>query len=137
MYTVQRSVSLNGVFAASARLSYSPAMSMPSLLAVSSRKLPVPAAQTLFMRKSTTKAWLSDVYFASWPPSSKIVSTSGRNWVVPRAWAVTSFTTSSAPTNRFATSRPEPVVPTPSTFTRDTSICCFMCVRHFLIAVTG
>ena len=58
---------------------------MPSLFAVSSRKLPVPAAQTLFILKSTTNPSLRDVYLASCPPNSKIVSIPGAKNVVPLA----------------------------------------------------
>ena len=49
----------------------------PSLSACSSMKLPVPAAQTLFMTEEVTMPFFMVVNFASWPPISMIVSVSG------------------------------------------------------------
>ena len=51
----------------------------------------VPAAQTLFMVKSTTTVLSMLIYFESCPPISKIVSTVGSRWIAPRAWAVISL----------------------------------------------
>ena len=48
-----------------------------SLRACSSMKLPVPAAQTLFMTERVTRPSRSVVNFESCPPISMMVSTSG------------------------------------------------------------
>ena len=74
MKTVQRSASCTGAGEASATASNSSTMSTPSLAASSCRKLPVPAAQTLFMSKSTACRCSRRMYLASCPPISKIVS---------------------------------------------------------------
>ena len=59
----------------------------------------------------------------SWPPISKIVSTSAPpraalTWTAPVLCAVISSLTTSAPTNSPTSSRPDPVVPTPATASR-------------------
>ena len=72
-------------------------MEMPSFSACSSRKVPVPAAQTLFISKSTTTPWSSVMYLESWPPISKIVSTSGSKNAAAVACAVISLRMTSAP----------------------------------------
>jgi len=70
---------------------------MPSFSACSSRNEPVPAAQTLFIVKSTTTPLSMLMNFESCPPISKIVSTVGSRYIAPVAWAVISFLTTSAP----------------------------------------
>ena len=97
MNTVHRSPSLAGVREASARSPNSPTIEMPSFSACSSRKLPVPAAQTLFISKSTTTPVLERMNLESWPPISKIVSTSGSKKTAAVAWAVISLWIVSAP----------------------------------------
>jgi len=76
---------------------------------------PVPAAQTLFIAKSTTAPLSMLMYLESWPPISKIVSTSLRMNAAPVAWAVISFLTMSAPMKSPVRYRPEPVVAQPRT----------------------
>ena len=117
MKTVQRSASCTGAGEASATASNSPTMSTPSLAASSCRKLPVPAAQTLFMSKSTACRSSRRMYLASCPPISKIVSTSGSAAIAPRACAVISSMTRSAARKSPTTCRPEPVVARPSSRT--------------------
>ncbi len=85
MNTVQRSASFTGAGAARAISWNSPTMSIPCLLASSCRKLPVPAAQTLFMSKSSGWVLVMETYFESWPPISMIVSTAGSISTAPRA----------------------------------------------------
>ncbi len=72
-------------------------MPSPSFSACSSRKDPVPAAQTLFISKSTTLPPQILMYLESCPPISKTVSTSGQASTAALAWAVISLTTTSAP----------------------------------------
>ena len=72
-------------------------MEMPSLSACSSRNDPVPAAQALFISKSTMTPLSMLIYLESWPPISKMVSTSGSISIAASAWAVISFRTRSAP----------------------------------------
>ena len=88
-------------------------MGMPSLAAWWSKKEPVPAAQTVFMAKSTTIPSRSIIILESCPPISIMVFTSGIMLEAAIAWAVISFLTTSAPTTTDATSRPLPVTPTP------------------------
>ncbi|OPZ72242.1 MAG: hypothetical protein BWY83_00751 [bacterium ADurb.Bin478] len=124
MNTVHRSPSLMGALLERASLANSPLMAMSSSSARSSRKLPVPAAQASFMVKSTTTPSCSEMNFESCPPISKIVSgTLPSSMVLPMKvdpvlCAVISSLIVSAPTSSPANSRPEPVVPTPSTRTR-------------------
>ena len=61
-----------------------------------------------------SQAWPSRrrMYFESWPPISKIVSTSGSSVSAPAAWAVISLMIASAPRSMPISLRPEPVVPT-------------------------
>ena len=80
-----------------------------------SRKLPVPAAQTVFIAKSVTIPSRKIIILLSCPPISKIVCTFGILVLAATACAVISFLTTSAPTNAPAKFRPEPVVPTPCT----------------------
>ena len=74
MNTVQRSLEM-GAGAFIARPAYSERLT-PSLTACSSMKLPVPAAQTLFMTEEVTIPFFKVVNFASCPPISMIVSVS-------------------------------------------------------------
>jgi len=90
----------------------------PRRSACSSRKEPVPAAQTLFMVKSTTAPFSSETYLASCPPISKMVSTRGSACTAPRAWVVISLRTASAPMDSPVRYRPLPVVTQPRTTTR-------------------
>ena len=85
--------------------------------ACSSMKEPVPAAQTLFIWKSTTRPSRTLTYLESWPPISKTVSTCGSAATAPRAWQVISSRTMSAPTNSPIIARPEPVVAAAATRT--------------------
>ncbi len=84
-----------------------------SFSACSSRKEPVPAAQALFISKSTTTPSFKDMYFESCPPISKTVSTVLSINTAAVAWAVISFFIISAPTKSAIMYLPEPVVPTP------------------------
>jgi len=56
-----------------------------SFWACSSMKLPVPAAQTVFMRQKFTRPVFQVVNFESWPPISMMVSTSGLSSQAARA----------------------------------------------------
>lgn len=74
---------------------------------------PVPAAQTLFISKSTTPPSAPTlINFASWPPISMTVSAAGDPWRAPLAWAVISSITRSAPAACPTSLLPEPVIPT-------------------------
>jgi|GEM_PF-5656193 len=97
MNTVQRSPSRQGWRADSARLANSSLMATDNFSACSSRKEPVPAAQALFISKSTITPSFRAMNFESWPPISKMVSTLGSMCTAARAWAVISFLTTSAP----------------------------------------
>ncbi len=57
----------------------------------------MPAAQTLFIMKSTMAPFLRLMNLESWPPISKMVSTVGSMAAAAVAWAVISFRTTSAP----------------------------------------
>jgi len=81
MKTVQRSPIFTGHSEERARDPNSPLMETSSFSACSSRKEPVPAAQTLFISKSTTTPLSTLIYFESCPPISKIVSTLGSMWM--------------------------------------------------------
>ena len=118
MNTVQRSPNLHGDSAWNARSSNSCLMLMPSRSACSSRNDPVPAAQALFISKSTTAPSRRLIYFESCPPISKIVSTVGSMAAAAVAWAVISFLTTSAPIMSPVRYLPEPVVPAPRILTR-------------------
>ncbi len=107
----------------------------PSFSACSSRKEPVPAAQTLFISKSTTLPSLMEMYLESWPPISKMVSTSGSISTAALAWADISLRTTSAPTKSPVMYLPLPVTPTPRTGTRD--IRPPISLRPFLTASRG
>ena len=98
MKTVHRSPSRPGAREPRAICPNSPTMLIPSFSACSSRKDPVPAAQTLFISKSTITPFWMLMYFESWPPISKMVSTLGSMQIAPVACAVISFRTMSAPT---------------------------------------
>ena len=113
MNTVHRSASFTGRSAERAISWNSPTMLMPCLLASSWRKLPVPAAQTLFMSKSRGWVLTMEMYFESCPPISKIVSISGSISTAPLAWAVISSMIRSAFRKSPTTFLPEPVVATP------------------------
>ena len=63
-----------------------------------------------------------DVYFASCPPISKMVSTSGSKCTAPVACAMISLMTPSVMAWSPAICRPDPVTPKPS-IVRSTSIC--------------
>ncbi len=115
--TVHRSPIDVGAAHPSASSLNSPFMDMPILSACSSRNEPVPAAQTLFISKSTTTPFFNAIYFESWPPISNIVSTVGSMTAAAVAWAVISFRIISAPTKSPIRYLPEPVVPTPITST--------------------
>ena len=115
MNTVHCSPQSTGCSAARARRAKSRLMLMPSFSACSSRKLPVPAAQALFMVKSLTRPFSSRTYLESCPPISKMVSTSGQMNAEAVAWAVISLTTTSAPARSPMRWRPEPVTPTACT----------------------
>ena len=119
MNTVQRSPRRIGAGELSASCANSPMMLMPSFSACSSRNEPVPAAQASFMAKSTTTPSCRLMNLLSWPPISKIVSTCRSILrpmkAAPVLWAVISSVTVSAPVSSPMSSRPEPVVPTPST----------------------
>ncbi len=119
MKTVQRSPNLQGDEAQSALLSNSCLIRMPSRSACSSRNEPVPAAQALFISKSTTAPSLRLMNFESCPPISKIVSTNGSMAAAAVACAVISFLTTSAPIISPVRYRPEPVVPAPRIVTRE------------------
>ncbi len=119
MKTVQRSPSRVGAVEERASWANSPLMLTPSLSACSSRNEPVPAAQASFMAKSTTTPFSIEMNLESCPPISKIVSTGSEPCEAlmcraPVLWAVISSLTTSAPTSSAISSRPEPVVPTPS-----------------------
>ena len=117
MKTVQRSPMGGGVEQPRASSLNSPFMLMPSLSACSSRKEPVPAAQTLFISKSTTTPFFRAMYLESCPPISNMVSTSGSITAAAVACAVISFLMTSAPMKSPERYLPEPVVPTPMTLT--------------------
>ncbi len=117
MKTVHLSPIGGGVVHPSARSLNSPLMLMPSLSACSSRKEPVPAAQTLFISKSTTTPSLRAMYLESCPPISNMVSTSGSISAAAVACAVISFLMMSAPMKSPERYLPEPVVPTPMILT--------------------
>ncbi len=93
-------------------------MLTPNLLASSCRKLPVPAAHTLFMSKSSGLAFSSQMYLESCPPISKTVSTLGSRCTAARACAVISSITRSARMKSPTTYRPEPVVAVPNSSSR-------------------
>ncbi len=122
MNTVQRSPSRIGAGEPSAMRANSPMMLMPSFSACSSRNEPVPAAQASFMAKSTTIPSCRLMYLESWPPISKMVSTCRSilrpTKSAPVLWAVISSVMTSAPQSSPMSSRPEPVVPTPSRLMR-------------------
>ena len=63
----------------------------------SSMKEPVPALQASFIAQSITRPSASRMYFASWPPISKIVSTRGSKCRAPSAWAAISFRMKTTP----------------------------------------
>ena len=88
-------------------------MEIPKLSACSSKKDPVPAAQTLFISKSTMAPFSKRINLESCPPISIIVSTSGSMAAAAFAWAVISFLITSAPTKSPTKKRPEPVVAAP------------------------
>ena len=115
-------------------------MLMPSFSARSSRKEPVPAAQASFMVKSTTMPSCRLMNLLSWPPISKIVShclPSLRPMKsAPVLWAVISSVMVSAPMSSPISSRPEPVVPTPSMLMRS-PISSRMSVSPLLTTSTG
>ena len=111
--TVHLSPSVQGLFDLNAMLLNSFSTDISSFSACSSRKDPVPAAQALFISKSTIIPSLIEIYFESCPPISNIVSTSGSILTAASAWAVISFFTISAPTKSAIIYLPEPVVPTP------------------------
>ncbi|GBE01407.1 hypothetical protein BMS3Abin08_00836 [bacterium BMS3Abin08] len=113
MNTVHRSPSLQGLSEEKAHSANSPFIEISSFSACSSRKEPVPAAHALFISKSTITPSLREIYLESWPPISKIVSTSGSIKAEAVAWAVISFLTISAPTKSAIMYLPEPVVPAP------------------------
>ena len=71
---------------------------MRSRSACSSRNDPVPAAQALFIVKSTTAPRLMRTNLLSCPPISMSVSTCGSIHTAARACAVISLRTESAPT---------------------------------------
>ena len=73
-------------------------MAMPSRAAWWSRKLPVPAAQTVFMPKSATIPSSSSTSLLSCPPISMMVRAPGTARAVATAWLVISFFTTSPPT---------------------------------------
>src|SRR5512147_2146834 len=77
MNTVQHSPNLQGDPAQKARLSNSCLILMPSRSACSSKNEPVPAAQALFISKSTTAPFARLMNLESCPPISKMVSTEG------------------------------------------------------------
>ena len=88
---------------------------MPSRPACSSTKLPVPAAHTLFIWKSDTWPCAKLMYLESCPPISNTVSTCGSAWAAPRACAVISSRTASAPMKLPIMVRPLPVQPAATT----------------------
>jgi hypothetical protein len=85
MKTVQRLPSLTGARELNAASENSRVMLIPSLPACSSRKAPVPAAQTRFMRNFSTLPRDIWMYFESWPPISMTVSASGKKKAVEAA----------------------------------------------------
>ena len=89
-----------------------------NLVACSWRNEPVPAAHTLFISKSTTDPFLTEMYFESCPPISNMVSTLLSISMVALACAVISLITMSAPTKSPTKYRPLPVTPTPATSRR-------------------
>ena len=119
MNTVHRSPRRIGASLASAISANCFLIAMSSSSARSSRKLPVPAAHASFIVKSTTTPSCSEMYLASCPPISKIVSGSCPSSMVfptnsaPVLCAVISSLIVSAPTSSPISSRPDPVVPTP------------------------
>ncbi len=117
MKTVHLSPIGGGAEQPSASSLNSPFMLMPSLSACSSKKEPVPAAQTLFISKSTTTPSFKAMNLESCPPISNIVSTCGSISAAAVACAVISFLTMSAPMKSPDRYLPEPVVPTPLTST--------------------
>jgi hypothetical protein len=121
MNTVQRSPSRDGHDEEKAHSANSSFTETFSLRACSSRKLPVPAAHTLFISKSTMTPSSMEMYFESCPPISKIVSTAGSMKAAAVAWAVISFFTMSALTKSAIMYLPDPVVPIPAISTRSPS----------------
>src|SRR3990172_3230715 len=119
MNTVHRSPSLQGAVERNALSANSSLMLMPRRSACSSRNEPVPAAQALFISKSTTAPFRRLINLASCPPISNIVSTDGSITAAATAWAVISFRTTSAPIMSPVRYLPEPVVPEPTIFTRE------------------
>lgn len=109
--TVHRSPNAAGCSADNANWPNS-ASGIPMRAACSSTKEPVPAAQILFIWKSTTLPFFRLMYLLSCPPISKTVSTSGTQCAAPFACAVISSRTASAPMRLPTRSRPEPVTPT-------------------------
>ena len=86
-----------GAADAAARRENSSTIATPRWSACSSRNDPVPAAQILFITKSSMRPSRTWMYFESCPPISKIVSTSGAISTAARSWQVISFLTRSAP----------------------------------------
>ena len=111
MKTVQRSPRSAGAREARA-ISPNFSSGISILAACSSIKEPVPAAQILFIMKSTTSPSLREIYLESCPPISKTVSASGFQNDAHFAWAVISSFMLSAPIIRPIRVRPEPVTPT-------------------------
>ena len=72
-------------------------VAMPAKLRpCSSMKEPVPALQASFMARRPRGPPSRRMYFASWPPISKIVSTRGSKCSAPSAWAAISLSTKTA-----------------------------------------
>ena len=115
MNTVHLSPRFKGALAVSA-LSPNSSIFISNLSDCSSRKEPVPAAHILFISKSTTTPFSRLIYLESWPPISKIVSTSLSISPAAVACAVISLMIISAPTRSPIRYLPEPVVPTALTF---------------------
>ena len=73
-------------------------MSSFRMLAITSRKRPVPAAHLSFMMKfSIIPLSLREITLASCPPMSMMVRTSGKTQWAPRAWQLSSLTDTASP----------------------------------------
>ena len=116
--TVQRPATRAGRSACIAMSANSSSIEMPSRSACWSRNAPVPAAQSMFMAKSTSSirpfvsSHETDRNLLSWPPISMIVFASGWNSPAARVCATSSFTWR-PPISSAIGPPPEPVMPTP------------------------
>ena len=96
MNTVQRlprSTGASAVMAAAAKSE----MDIFRLPAKASRKEPQPAEQASFNMMCSITPSFTRMHFMSWPPMSRMKSTSGHSSRAPRRWATVSISPLSAP----------------------------------------